>query len=330
MNEYRKMILDGLKERYPEKKFEIHRVVRNNNCSFEGLCVRQTDGGPCGPYVAISHFEERLASGSDLETILDNISVRLHERIHIDTAALRDFEQMKGKIYFRVINYDANRKLLENVPYREYLDLAVVYQAVFTFSKEMYGSLVISDKIMKLWGTTEDELYELAYINSFLPEGVRIRPMEKVVEELKARCPFQDELGELFGTYERPMMYVADTTTYSYGSAAILRKELFKELADKIDRDLLIIPSSTQEYILVPKERGFLAERLKDMLWDVNYNVVDREEILSNHIYQYERETDKIIDLYEGEKVDLERIFSERKFFLERIQEWENENINMQ
>lgn len=318
MGDYRKMIMDGLREQYSEKEFDIQQVARNNGCSYEGVYEKSNDGKPCGPYVAIGPFEERLAKGtSDLQTVLKDIIAKLNERIHFEATDLRDFEKIKDKIFFRVINYDANRNLFANVPHREYLDLAVLYQVVVKISGDMQGNIVISNDMLKAWGITELELYELAYANSFLPEGLRIRTLENVVSDMCGG--FTEGLDILAEPVNRTLMYVVDTGTQSFGSAAILEKESFKKLADKEGCDLFLIPSSTHEYIIVPKKGGVLAEKLKEMLWEVNYTVLDPEELLSNHIYQYLREKEEIVDLYEGENVDLEMHFSEKKFFLERV-----------
>ena len=51
MNKFRKMILDGLQERYPEYEFHVERVLRNNGCEYDGLHVKLGEDVPCAPII---------------------------------------------------------------------------------------------------------------------------------------------------------------------------------------------------------------------------------------------------------------------------------------
>ena len=75
----------------------------------------------------------------------------------------------------------------------------------------------------------------------------------------------------------------------------MLRIDLLQDLADKKVSDLLILPSSVNEVLLLAEEDNMLdMDSVKKMVEDINRDYVDEEERLSDNIYIYRRETGKI------------------------------------
>ena len=48
----------------------------------------------------------------------------------VDISGFRDWETAHGDIYMKLINAEQNKELLEKIPHRIFMDLAVVYYAV--------------------------------------------------------------------------------------------------------------------------------------------------------------------------------------------------------
>lgn len=297
MNKYRKMILDGLQERYPEYEFHVERVLRNNGCEYEGLHAKLGEDIPCAPIIACVVYEEQMEQGKmTLDEVLDDISKQFSTRFQFNIQNCADFEQVRNKLCLRVINYKKNLELLKDVPHRKYLDLAITYRITVTLSDCTEGSILVTNALLKNWGITESELLDVAYHNTFSQTGVRVRGMSEVLLGIAERDPFMmDLLPEIPEANE--LMYIADNGTFWGGSVSILMKEAFQQFAEKEGHDIYIIPSSTHELILVLKKEDIRWECLRDMLQEVNQCVVAEEEVLSDHLYLYERETDEIIDL---------------------------------
>ena len=69
-----------------------------------------------------------------------------------------------------------------------------------------------------------------------------------------------------------------------------------KVISDIMKDDLIILPSSVHEIIFIKSEDAgynFVGD-LREMVENVNKEVVDREEFLSNNVYIYNRQTGKI------------------------------------
>ena len=81
-----------------------------------------------------------------------------------------------------------------------------------------------------------------------------------------------------------------------YGATALIfAKECFKILAEKMNSNLYIFPSSQHELIAIG-EKIAEAQALKEMVCDVNNSQVEEKDRLSYCVYKYNRETG-VIDI---------------------------------
>ena len=179
------------------------------------------------------------------------------------------------------------------MPYRKFLDLAIMYRIVFMIDDNTDAGIVVNYRLMHTWGVTEEELFEEAYRNTFDNGKVRIRSMYDVL------CSILIGEGKLIpkDMKDDGKMYVIDMGRERDGSISIFQKDAFRKFAEEKGCDVYIIPSSIHELILVLKQRGVDWKELRETLLSANKNDVLEEEVLSEHIYQYVRETDEIIDL---------------------------------
>jgi len=89
-------------------------------------------------------------------------------------------------------------------------------------------------------------------------------------------------------------MYVLTNQQRFLGACCILYDDVLKEIAERLDSDLYILPSSIHEVILMPVTVTESVPALSQMVCDINQSEVSAEEILSDHIYYYHRSTDSI------------------------------------
>ena len=81
---------------------------------------------------------------------------------------------------------------------------------------------------------------------------------------------------------------------HRYGDSIICIDPL-RDFANYMGHDLYILPSSIHEVILLlDDEYVQSSEELREMVRETNRMVVDQEEVLSDHIYHYDREKDEI------------------------------------
>ena len=63
----------------------------------------------------------------------------------------------------------------------------------------------------------------------------------------------------------------------------------------KIHSDFYALPSSVHEFIIVPGQDQTSLNEYSELVKNINENYVDREEILSDHAYYYDRKEKKFI-----------------------------------
>lgn len=79
-----------------------------------------------------------------------------------------------------------------------------------------------------------------------------------------------------------------------YGAACLLYGNSLDEIAEEMEADILIIPSSVHEVLLVKDKIGEKGcSELKKVIKNVNQTLF-KDEILSDRIYKYEWMTKKI------------------------------------
>ena len=75
----------------------------------------------------------------------------------------------------------------------------------------------------------------------------------------------------------------------------MLYRNVLKEFANNIKKDLYILHSSVHEVIVIPKEEDMDSETLTKMVREVNQEEVSKTEVLSDSVYIYDKENDEII-----------------------------------
>lgn len=159
-------------------------------------------------------------------------------------------------------------KIVFKVQLKEHLD------ETFTVNKTMMG------------GLTEGELFLASLEN---------------VSRLSVPCLLR--MSEMFPFLPDGEMKVLTNSEKFYGAAAIIYgKDKIRNLAEEEGCDIVIIPSSVHECILLPYDRSMSFECLNAMVNEVNTSEVREEEILSDHVYMYDRKADRILTDTEYQK----------------------------
>ena len=90
-------------------------------------------------------------------------------------------------------------------------------------------------------------------------------------------------------------MYVLTNQLKMNGAACILYPDALRKCSQQIGSDLLILPSSIHEVILLPDDGRSNREELREMVEEINRTQLEVEEVLSGQVYRYERKTNRII-----------------------------------
>lgn len=102
----------------------------------------------------------------------------LEAQDQVDLSKLSDLNYVQDHIFVRVLNMDKNRELLKDIPHRAWNDLAVFCELIVMENPDgSFGSIKISDAILKALGLSEDEMFEMAFENT-QKDGFTVSPIE--------------------------------------------------------------------------------------------------------------------------------------------------------
>lgn len=277
-------------------------IIKNNDTMLKGLIIME-QGTNMHPTVYMEYFYEQYKAGRTLEEIEDNVLQIYQENRReekFDITFFTKWNVMKERVIYKLVNFDRNRELLKEVPHRKMLDLAVVYEYFLDTDDNRSASILIRNDHMEAWGVTSDELYAVALKNTPELMGYRLCSIEEIVREIYGIRV--DSLPDSGKPEKNTMpMYVLTNEHKFHGAGCILYGNLLKKIADKWGCDICIIPSSIHETILIPMSAVGNCEVTSQMVREVNQTQVSPEEILSDHVYQFNRETGEII-MQEEEK----------------------------
>lgn len=281
-------------------EISVQKVTKNNGIVLDGLVISSKDK-KFAPTIYLNSYYMCFAVGKSLPEILDEIIAGYEENKDIafgNMEKLLNFNNLKDKIVYKLVHKEWNRELLEDIPSFEFLDLAVVFYLILEKNRKGQMTALIHNAHMTSWAVTKEELYQLAKENTpkLLPPV--IRGLKDVMREIMRRSldePFEKELPEDFldNSSLMPPLYVLTNQTQINGASCILYDNCLAEFAAKQDSNIIIIPSSIHETLLVP-DQGLDYNELLTMVIDINKTEVLEEEVLANSVYKYEREEGKI------------------------------------
>jgi Ca2+-binding EF-hand superfamily protein len=305
-NEIQKRITEKLGENYTVNLQQVYKT----NISLDAITIFETKADcHIAPTIYLNAYYNDFSKGADVEDIVEKI-IEVYEQNKneepINISEFLDFENIKSKIACKVINRNLNAKLLEDVPFDEFFDLAIVFYVVWERNEFGNASILIHNNHLNIWGISKEEISEFAYRNTPSLLGISIQSMHSIMAEM-LRDDLQKEMmfeaddatiEEMLGQIkenEDGAMYVLTNSKKIDGAILMAYPEVLKEFAlnHGIEK-LVVIPSSVHECLLVVPEGLQSFEQFNNMVQEVNASQVAEDEILADHCYLYDLSCNKL------------------------------------
>lgn len=276
-----------------------HQVLKLNNIRLEGIAFNRRDQNTA-PTIYMNDYYTQFKNGRPHEDIIleiRSIYMANQDGPSISVEYLKDFGNVRSRVVYKIIHYASNAELLESIPHIPFLDLAIVFYLLIDQNSLGSTTTLIQNQHLELWKVSLEELYRLAQTNTpqLLPH--MIRSIEAVLKEmlhtqLAPDIDFQDEEPD---PELDPQMYVLTNSNGINGSSCILYEDVLKHFAEDIGSDLIILPSSLHEVLLLPRTDMMNLANYRQMVLDINESQVLKEDRLSNQIYQFSRSLGQIL-----------------------------------
>lgn len=268
----------------------LDTTTKNNNCKLDALLIKQQDIN-ISPTIYLNYYYDLLCDGAEIEELVEMILevYNSHKKSeNLDMDFFTDFEKVKDRIVFKLINRELNKELLKNIPYVEYLDMAIVFYYFMSEinDDESLGSILIKNDFVTKWNVSVETLMEIAMINTPEIMGLEIKSLQDTVVEIMGSAMAQDILEDSKGMV--PFFVISNKYKIN-GACTLIYKNMLEGLAGRLKTDLYIIPCSVHEIIVIPAidDEYDNVQSLKDTISYVNRNEVRNQDILSDNLYYY-------------------------------------------
>lgn len=281
----------------PDTSISINEIPRNNDIILDGLTILES-GFNITPTIYLQDYYEDFCQGSTMDIILKEILDSYYNYRpleNVDPSFFCDFDNVKDRIVYKLINFEKNRNLLENIPHIPYLDLAIVFYCLVSTTNIGNATILVTKKHLEYWHIEAGELLLLAQANTPFLLSSECNELSHLLNQF-----ITEDLGQTIEdmNYDNFFpMYVLTNKSRLNGASCILYDDLLLDLANQLESDLYILPSSIHEVIVVPNITEISQMPIayfSDMVKDVNTTQVSSEEVLSNHAYYFNRKENKI------------------------------------
>lgn len=295
IHEFARKVSTALQAELGEGYHVEYREVRKNNGVFLcGLLVTARDRNVV-PTIYLNDFWEAYEGGMTLPEVIRRVAdIYLGETPDrdVDMDFFRSFEQVRDRICYRLVGRARNRELLRDIPYLEYLDMAICFFYAFQSKELGEGSILVLNSHMEFWNTDKEELMRLAQANTPRLYPWMCAPMDDILMGAMGEDCDWEVPEEYDGQEDVPLfpMRVLSNRQQINGASCVLYPGVLDQVAREMGCGFFLLPSSVHEMILLPDKGEENPQGLKSMIVQVNRTQVPLEDILTDSLYRYDPE----------------------------------------
>lgn len=286
-----------------------HRARKNNGVIFTGVTIIEP-GCSVAPTLYVDAYWNQYMNGRSFEQIIDELLERYKvSRIdsNVDIHYFMNYENVKNHIVYKLVNYESNVEELKTRPHKKYLDLAIVFYYIMNNDSFPDATVQITNAHINVWGIDVEELFTVATKNTPDLLKASFKGMSEVMMEIALKKGIveitEEEVQDVLRKIKEEKniklkddygMYVLNNQTKMCGAVSMLYEGVLSDIAERLDSNFYILPSSIHELILIDADICDDVEHLKEMVQQVNDTELEKTEILSYNVYHYDRAIDEI------------------------------------
>lgn len=278
-----------------EVKVSLHRITKNNGVILDAITVLESDQN-MAPTIYLKDFYLRYRQGSTIVELAEELlefTRKSSRKGKVPECFFTDFSMVKNRICFKLVNYEKNKELLAAIPHKRLLDLAVVFYFSLDPAVLERATALIRNEDIQRWGTTEEEIRRLAMENTPKLLKWRLATIPELLQDMLDRDvegdgnnPFRIALEEA----DPIPMYVLTNKEKYFGAACMFYPHLLRQISEKFNDNLYVLPSSIHECIIMPASGDYTRKSLSELVTEINQVQVENTEFLADNAYFYNRE----------------------------------------
>ena len=290
--EFKHLLAEEVKKNFNNNTdIKVHTIIKNNSLELEGMIIVE-EGRNVSPNFYLQFYYEDYLKGTDIGDIAKGMAEKYHKMQNNEFGSFSmDISNCIDKIVCRLVSYERNSRLLEEIPYIPFLDMAIIFYCLVTENENGIGSVRISNSIMENWCMTVKTLYTVAIHNTERLFPKIFCPLKLMLESIlnSEGKDVPEVIGGIETSYynEAEAPFILTNNKGINGSAAILYPECLKDIGKITETGMYIIPSSIHELLIIPDDGQMSPDGLKEMVKEVNTSCVAPDEVLSDMVYYY-------------------------------------------
>lgn len=275
--EFTEEIVNGLKTEVDVIEAGVKTLTKNNNTKINCVSLRTKASGKYTAVVNIGDLYDDFTSGTDIRTIVESLIRQCNEQMPKSNFDINNYANVRPNLFVALVSAELNENEKDALA-DPFLDLLKIVKIIVPSGKNS-GLVTVKKSMLDVWGVTATEVF---------------------IDAISAKNPYtvtvNDTISNMIGVNnDAPFEFVTNKMKF-FGASVILYddKAILKKLAKKYDDDLVIIPSSVHEVLVLPYYDGSDLDYLSGTIKHVNNSVVEKTDILSYSAYKYDRSKNSI------------------------------------
>lgn len=294
-------IHEVIAERY-SGEIEVRQaaVVKMNDQKLNGLSV-SLDGNNVCPTIYLDDAFEAYVNGTDPDSIAMDVALQAFDagRMAPSSDTIEQLPDLSDKrLALRLLEASRNREFLKDTPYMEVGNgLVLVCDVRIQESSDGCFSTVVNNNLLKVMGREKSDVFRQALKEAWDTD----RP---VLSSMEAKLFSGDETNLL--DHPEPAasgMYILTNTSGIHGAAALFYPDVQHRISEVLGEDYYALPSSTEEFIIVPQSMGMGPKEFTAMVRDANRSVVEPGQVLCDSVLKYDRDAGMLHDVTAGREL---------------------------
>lgn len=280
-----------LSEDYKDAEMKFIHIKKSNGVEYDSLNVsKPSEGSPSIiPQLNLTSAFKSYQEGDAPEMILEKLAdIRMNAPIPggITKDMFLSFDNVKDRIFPRLVNSEAQAEYLANKPHKEVADLAMLYAIRVHQDEQGIAEAVIDNDLLDMWDADIEDLNKAAKENLEKQEPVFINLEDALFGAMSGEKVNTSIEDVDINDYEMPFFLLTNQQKVK-GASMVMNEKVMDRITGKFG-DIYVLPSSTDEVIIVPKSVAGDVEMLANMVRNVNEESVKPEDRLSNNVYEYD------------------------------------------
>ena len=246
----------------------------------------------CALYVGDLYEEYRRGLGMDV--IVKDVVKRLQGISRTDiiekAKMISDYNKIKNYLFIRLINKNKYEADLTDSVYRTIGDIAMVLYVRMGEIEGYTSSMKVKQHMLEKWDMDRDEVFEAALLNTYFISPPRIYCWEKMLFDTHYEGENFMNLLSDYPIRRGAVGNCLSTVKRTNGAVAVFLPGVASRLADLMQGNLYLVFTSIHE-VMIHNEATVDPEDLRHVLIDTIKETTPEEDVLTFHIYHYDRET---------------------------------------